>query len=502
MNKHNNIMKKLFLAFLLAGVQYVNAQTMLPTLTAESGNRSIEQANCWFFGAAGYTNSSTLVIAGSWSIQSNSPSNPDRNACWIKTPWIKPGSANITLKYKNQSATGGTRRMIVLSYISYNPNALNGSKEGTRVEFDSAVYTSPFPTTVQNLSFQMPAAIANSNQPYKIMVSILGLGGSTSSRLIVDDIYVDGVYFADPTNSCLPQSQIQDADGDGVADNDDAYPNDNTRAYNNFYPATGYGTLMFEDLWPATGDYDFNDVVVDYRYNRVTNAQNNIVEIKYTFVARATGASFKNGFAFQLDNIPAGRITGVTGTKTHGAPWLSNAANGTDNGQTNANIIVFDDMYKVLSFTGGEGINVLLNQTHSPEDTINVTVSFNTSVENATPLSALTHTNFNPYIIVNQVRGHEVHLPNKAPSAKADNSLFNTAQDATNLASNRSYVTANNLPWGLDVAQSIPHTLSKIDFISAYLKFASWAQSNGTTDTDWYLNNSTYRDNTKLYIRP
>lgn len=496
-------MKKIFLSLFSIAVSafWANAQTALPTLTAESGNRSVEQANCWGFGASSYTNTTNLVIAGSWSIQSNSPSNPDRNACWVKTPWIKPGNASITLKYRNQSSSGGSRRMIVLSYISYDPNAVSSSKEGIRIEFDSMVYNSPFPTTTQNLSFPMPAAIANSNQPFKIMVSILGIGGNTSSRLIVDDIYIDGVYFADPANGCLPQSVIQDADGDGVADNDDAYPNDNTRAYNNFYPASGFGTLMFEDLWPATGDYDFNDVVVDYRYNRVTNAQNNIVEIKYTFVARATGASFKNGFAFQLDNIPSARITGVTGTKTHGAPWISNASNGTDNGQTNANIIVFDDMYKVLTFTGGEGINVLLSQQHAPEDTMNVTVTFNTTESNATALSALTHANFNPYIIVNQVRGHEVHLPNKSPSAKADNALFNTQQDATNLGLNRSYVTANNLPWGLDVAQSIPHTLSKIDFINAYLKFALWAQSNGTTNTDWYLNNTGNRDNTKLYIR-
>lgn len=29
---------------------------------------------------------------------------------------------------------------------------------------------------------------------------------------------------------------------------------------------------MFEDLWPATGDYDFNDLVLDYSINRVTDA--------------------------------------------------------------------------------------------------------------------------------------------------------------------------------------------------------------------------------------
>lgn len=494
--------KKRILAILTVGIFTVffsKAQTPLPTLTAESGNRSVEQANCWGFGAISYTNNSNQKITGNWSMRSNQPTSLDPNACWIKTPWIKPGSGNITFKIKFESATGATNRRIILAYCPFDNTSTSSTKEGTYVRFDSIEYVPNLPTTAQNLSFAIPSAIANNNNPFKIRISFVGTGGST--RYNIDDVFVPGTYFANPSNNCLPQSTIQDTDNDGVADTDDAYPNDATRAYNNFYPASGYGTLMFEDLWPATGDYDFNDVVLDYRYNRVTNAQNNIVEIKYTFVARATGASFKNGFAFQLDNILPSKITSVSGTKTHGASWLDNASNGTENNQTFANVVVFDDIYKILTYTGGEGINVQMNQTHSPEDTIQVILTFSTSAGNTTPLSSLNHSNFNPYIIVNQVRGHEVHLPNRLPSSKMNNELFGNAQDASNASQNKYFITANNLPWALDVAQSIPHTLSKVDFITAYLKFASWAQSNGSTNTDWYLNVSGNRDNSKLYIK-
>jgi hypothetical protein len=34
-----------------------------------------------------------------------------------------------------------------------------------------------------------------------------------------------------------------------------------------------YGTLAYEDLWPSKGDYDFNDLVVDYDFNIVKNNQ-------------------------------------------------------------------------------------------------------------------------------------------------------------------------------------------------------------------------------------
>jgi hypothetical protein len=75
-----------------------------------------------------------------------------------------------------------------------------------------------------------------------------------------------------------------DTDGDGVSDTKDDYPNDPNKAFDNIYPSNdAFGTLAFEDLWPAKGDYDFNDLVVDYNINQVTNAQNMIVEIECTF---------------------------------------------------------------------------------------------------------------------------------------------------------------------------------------------------------------------------
>ena len=43
-----------------------------------------------------------------------------------------------------------------------------------------------------------------------------------------------------------------------------------------YYPvrANGWGTLMFEDLWPAYGDYDFNDLVLNYKIQLYMNNKN------------------------------------------------------------------------------------------------------------------------------------------------------------------------------------------------------------------------------------
>lgn len=490
-------MKRLFytLSILFAGFNLANAQTVTlncetsATTTSSTNNKNYDIARCFAFGGVGYSSSNT--IDGNYSTQSGSASSMTMTSFWLKTPWLKPGTGNVYLKTK-LSNSSSSARYLTLAYIPYDANV--GSFEGTRVDF----YTYTFPTTgnsVIEINRPMPAAIAGSNTPYKIIALMYGNGGV--ARIMTDTWIISGTYWSNPSASCAPLAFIVDADSDGVADADDDYPNDATRAYDNFYPAAGFGTLMFEDLWPATGDYDFNDLVVDYRYNLVTNAANKVVEMKGKYVTRAIGASFHNGFAFQLDNIPSARITGVTGASYHGATWLDNGASGVESGQTYANVVVFDDAQKVLPSPGGSGSNTIPSNPRVAPDTTSVTVTFSTAVGQTTSIADIT---FNPYIIIDQVRGKELHLPNYVPSSKVNTSFFGQMQDDTRPASNKYYKTANNLPWALNVSSSIPYTHTTNDFVTAYLKFAEWAQSNGTLYTDWYLNNVGYRDASKLFV--
>ena len=491
--------KLLFYLLILTGIQLnLSAQTLVldcetsATSQSTANNRNYDMANCWSFNGVTYTTANK--ITGDYSTLSDVANDLTPITLWIKSPWFKPGSGNITLKTKLHASSGNSR-FLRLAYIPYN-SSLASPKEGTRVDF----YTYTFSTSNTNIidiSQAIPSAIANSSQPYKIMVMFYGSGGT--SKILTDDWSIPGTYWADPSSSCLPLTVIQDADSDGVADADDAYPNDATRAYNNWYPAAGFGTLMYEDLWPATGDYDFNDLVLDYRYNLVTNASNKVVEMKSKIVTRAIGGSFRNGFAFQLNGLSPSKVTAVTGTRSFGANWISNAANGCDNGQTYANIVVYDDAQQILPSPGGSGTNVILTNGYVAPDTTSVTLTF-TAVSGQ--MIALSEVVFNPYIIVNQVRGKEVHLPDYLPSSKASSGFFGQDQDNTNPGLNRYYKTINNLPWALNVTSSIPYTHTTNDFISGYLHFAEWAQSGGSSYTDWFSNTgSGYRDNTKLYIR-
>ena len=59
-----------------------------------------------------------------------------------------------------------------------------------------------------------------------------------------------------------------DTDLDGVDDCNDDFPNDPERTTLNTY----VGSLAYEDLWPSRGDYDYNDMVVDYDIDHILNA--------------------------------------------------------------------------------------------------------------------------------------------------------------------------------------------------------------------------------------
>ena len=64
-----------------------------------------------------------------------------------------------------------------------------------------------------------------------------------------------------------------DTDGDGVADNNDAFPNDPERAFRRYFPGRNSTvTLAYEDLFPVRGDYDFNDLVLSARFVETLDA--------------------------------------------------------------------------------------------------------------------------------------------------------------------------------------------------------------------------------------
>tara|TARA_R110002050_G_scaffold136928_1_gene260262 strand:+ start:18230 stop:20518 length:2289 start_codon:yes stop_codon:yes gene_type:complete len=289
------------------------------------------------------------------------------------------------------------------------------------------------------------------------------------------------------TSACNPEgngvSTIADADNDGIADELDAYPNDASRAANSYFPGENvYGTLAYEDLWPAFGDYDFNDLVIDYRFQNVLNSDNEVVDLVGRFVTRCLGGDYENGFGIQLD-LPSAAISAVSGAViTENIVNIS--ANGTEQGQTNATIIVYDNAKSILpNTTGASFVNTVSANPKVDNDTLDLSISFNTPQL----IAALGQAPFNPFIFINGTRGREVHLAGYAPTDLADAALFGTIDDNTNPNGENTYKSSNNLPWAINIVGGFSYPEERVDIASAYSFFGSWAQSGGSSNQNWYI---------------
>ncbi len=297
------------------------------------------------------------------------------------------------------------------------------------------------------------------------------------------------------TSNVAPLDSAADADKDGVTDIFDEFKTDPLRAFNNYSPAKNtFGTLAFEDLWPAKGDYDFNDLVVDYNFNTVTNAQNKVVEIFTDLKIRAVGGSYINAFGLAL-NAASSAITSVTGQRlTEG--YITLNANGTESGNSKAVIIAFDNPYKVLN-AGGITVNTTPGLAYYEPKTVSLKISFSAPV-NKTDLGTAP---YNPFIIVNKVRGKEVHLKGSDPTDLADRSYFGKDDDRSLLSPGGYYKSSKNLPWAVNFTESFDYPVEKAQITSSYNYFGPWAESSALQYKDWYLSKAGYRVTGKIYSR-
>lgn len=317
-----------------------------------------------------------------------------------------------------------------------------------------------------------------------------------------DQDFNDVVFYtsANPVtgidNPDLPPLQDpDDCDGDGVGDFYDDYPCDPTKAYDRYYPSeTEFGTLAYEDLWPSTGDYDMNDLVVRWRFHAVVNASNNVLEFNCKAYVDAKGASLPGGFGIEFP-FNASTVSQVTGSQiTQNRVTLT--SKGLENGHTKAVVILFDEASDQLTHPGGSFFNTRNFSPVAYPDTININMTF-TGNMSFTSLGAYP---FNPFIFTSQ-RNVEVHLPNKNNTALANTALFGTSRDNTIPSSNRYYKTVNNLPWAIHVPVQFNYPSERADIVSAHLKFAAWVQSNGTQSSDWYEDKTGYRNTANVFHR-
>lgn len=468
---------------------------------AEYGNEAIYQAQCWELNGVAISNHASAIVGGKFSFRSIALQKESLTDSYVETPWIKLKSGHISLKTRLDGAAGGNRR-IVAQYI---PVDNQTQSEGIPVVFATYEFSNPIHhnTKLHDVSFAVPAQLVDGKH-YKIRFSFTGTGGSATISL--DDLVVPGEYASDPSKGCQPLIAEKDSDGDGIADSEDEFPADPYRAFTSHFPGQDFGTLMFEDLWPGIGDYDFNDLVVDFRVEKVTDAKNGLVEVIIDLKTRAIGAGFKNGFGIEFSGISPAKVLAVTGTQIGANSIHSFAPNGLEAGNEWATIIPYDNAFHVLPHSGG-GVTGVNTESIGPKQAVyeqRVTVFFKKegTIASGGPVRPheISLENFNPFLIRNQDRTIEIHLPGKPPTRHANQALFGTIDDDSKAAEGIYYLSKRtNLPWALQINQSIPYMIEKNNISKGFLKFEEWAISKGEAFPEWYLDQPDLRNNSLIY---
>jgi len=290
-----------------------------------------------------------------------------------------------------------------------------------------------------------------------------------------------------------------DTDSDGIPDSSDDFPNDADRAFAEYYPSdSNFATLAFEDKWPEKGDYDFNDLVLDYQLRQIKNADGRIVSLIGTFIIQGVGALYENGFGWVFD-IPPSRVLNVSGMSLSAPPYdyITLASNKCEAGQTKAVVIGCDNVSSLMPRSEGNYVNTEIGAGYVQPKSLTIVIEF------TSPLTAEEAATISPldggFLIVNKTRGHEIHLPDKAPTDLADTGLFGTGNDDSDPSKGRYYKTAKNLPWALTTPVSFEYPIETKEILDAYNHFAEWAESSGKSYKSWYAAYSGYRTEANIY---
>lgn len=262
-----------------------------------------------------------------------------------------------------------------------------------------------------------------------------------------------------PTSDFIPDLNGDDDDDDDVTNPEFPIVTD----YYNLF------TFISEDTFPAYGDYDMNDIVIDFnKLTTYTNSDNKVSKFDLDVTLRAYGGTYKDGFAIQLpSDILVSNIKSAS-VSNQNITLLRMKNNIIDNNTEKVAIPLFDDCSEVF---GDVLVNVLEDgNTKTPVD-YSITIEFNDPVDP----ELLSADNINPFIfnITGSLKLVEIHTPNA------------NMYDTDELMPNGEYMWALKIP--LDSQNKFRYPLEYINIKEAYPNFVKWIENENDAEYKlWY----------------
>lgn len=272
-----------------------------------------------------------------------------------------------------------------------------------------------------------------------------------------------------------------DIDKDLVPNAADPDPVDPNQTFIQYRPSKhSFGTYAFEDLWPETGDYDFNDMVIQLQERIVTNGVNKVFKVIYDIRVMAMGGIFNNNLGIVTPD-PGNKAT-VNIISPHNVKWTSTQMG-------NKEVIIIEKPKQMFYSLGV--INAWNNDPYYQplEFQVEVELNGNYSYPNQ----------YESQIFIEQhaIDGHEIHIAGHAPTPNMKSGLMGTKKDDSNPANSKFFLTGNNLPWGIYIPTEWKYPQEGIDLTAAYIRFAEYAQENQSLD--WYTDTPSNVVSSRVY---
>ena len=234
------------------------------------------------------------------------------------------------------------------------------------------------------------------------------------------------------------------------------------------YPGYGNGTIMFEDMYPALGDYDFNDFVAWYNFQidgfYWSHNQCYAEYLMIGFQIRAIGGIY--------DYNPYIRLAEVQYNELDLEETQMYLERNNPEEAENIKILKGPKGELIISLkkpaipNGYKYYNTEVNEKTKPKKMMAIYLVFNSPVN----VKSLQDSKMDFYIAKTN-KGQEIHLKGYSPV------YYN---------SNESYVNEDNFIWGLKVPASLHHAREEVNFLEAYPDFEQWVTSGGQKNQRWW----------------
>ncbi len=234
------------------------------------------------------------------------------------------------------------------------------------------------------------------------------------------------------------------------------------------------GVYAFEDEWPKAGDYDMNDVLVQYTYQKVFNTNNDILKESFAFKTIFNKSTvFTNGLGFSLTNAK----------DSDNPEYLIKKEGDSDFSQTTGtDKFIFED--NVILLTN----NVKTN----PNAEYKVTRQYGERVSTKNKETIIDVFIYRPSKGDSRL---EVHCPKQKPTSKVDTSLFGQGDDRSVPGTGPYYISdlENIYPFAFYLSNANINDIAELKNFDKnerkaineiYPKFIDWAKHG--TNADWY----------------